>query len=168
MEEYNIQNTYWTENGKEQAFLRELNTQKQVSYGFTDNAYLNCYLAMSKLYYDVYTNGGCNLRDCYRDYIPKYIASFIRVAFSRLMDKAYLEQKMNAVLGFLKGKDLSCTIYPLWFLDSTDGDTETRKITLNDPNSGDWHEVVFGNDADRTEWVNYVKNWRSVVVTVVD
>ena len=44
---------------------------KMADWGTTDNQYMNYFIYMSKLYYDVYNNGACNIEDCYKRYIKE-------------------------------------------------------------------------------------------------
>ncbi|MEQ2561459.1 hypothetical protein [Sutterella wadsworthensis] len=55
--------TYWK--GKETKDSKEL-SNKMVSIGYTENEVFNAYISLTKIYYDCYNNGGCNLD--YDDY----------------------------------------------------------------------------------------------------
>lgn len=60
-----MNNTYWSSNGKYQAWYDEL--WKQVpAQGKADKLHIDLVRCVSKLYYDHYNNGGCNW-DIYRN-----------------------------------------------------------------------------------------------------
>lgn len=52
---------YWRGEGKYQKELNELQGKYPVSWGYTESLIMNMLIAVNKLCYDYYNNGGCNL-----------------------------------------------------------------------------------------------------------
>ena len=60
-------NTYWNSNGKYQDWVDKTSETMPDMY-YTDNKFMNIFIAMNKVYYDIYNNGGGNLLDgCHKE-----------------------------------------------------------------------------------------------------
>ena len=67
-----MKNTYWNESGKYQEKVNEI-YNFMPSWGKTNNPYMSLFLTASKLYHDVYNNGGGNIRDYYMMILKRVI-----------------------------------------------------------------------------------------------
>lgn len=142
------QNTYWNKKGKYQAFLDELDEQ-MPDIGYTDNANMNFFITASKLYYDVYTNGGGNIMDCYADDFFQHMGPLFQViSIKRLAnrDYAHAEYMMDKVWEFLKGKPMEYTPYFAW------DNFSAAETSLTERTEEGWRKLSFGNKKDRDEW----------------
>ena len=109
-----MKNTYWNNNGRYQQKLDEI-SGIIPSFEYTDNQYLNLFISTSKIYYDVYNNGGGNIDDCYIDDFYERIYPFIDSNLDELKcNKEYLEHFMDKVVDLLKDKDLIYTKYVVY------------------------------------------------------
>ncbi len=154
-----MENTYWSGNGKYQAFVEHLE-DKLPSWGYTSNVYMNLFITMSHLYYDAYNNGGGNIPDCYmgdfhrnvKPYLPDINPhKFIDFDADILEDAQAVELAMDQALEFLKDKDLSFHEYKVWSSNKEEcisriEPSEARKA------KGDWFEVTFGSPETMEDW----------------
>lgn len=109
-----MENTYWDNNGKHQEEADKIDSL-MPDFDYTDNEYMNLYIAASKIYHDIYNNGGGNIEDCYTDDFYDRIHPYIKASLSRLQDeKEYLENFMDKVIEFLRDKNLSYTKYVIY------------------------------------------------------
>ena len=53
-------NTYWDGAGKYQSWA-DMVSETMPTYNKTDNEYMNVFISISKIYYEIYNNGGGNL-----------------------------------------------------------------------------------------------------------
>lgn len=135
-----MMNTYWNDNGKYQEWVNEVSETMPNMYD-TDNKYMNIFIAMSNLYYEIYNNGGGNIADgCYSDEL-KLIHKFIGKFNSRtaIKDEKYLEDKTNKVFEKLMDKDLSFENHGFW-----NNGTE-NKVSMNKQVGDNWHYITCGS-----------------------
>lgn len=108
---------YWNGNGKYQNEADKI-SKLIPDVGYTNNKYMNLFIIASNIYYDVYNNGGCNLKYSYDKPITTYLMPFndqFRIDFTcgadkiakKLCNKKTLENFFNRVIEIIKDKDLS-------------------------------------------------------------
>lgn len=134
-----MNNTYWNSNGKYQAWANEINETMPDMY-YTDNRYMNVFIAMSNIYYEIYNNGGGNIVDgCYTDAL-RLIHGFIGKFNSRtaMNNLDYLEEKTNEVFEKLMGKDLSFENHGFW------NEWKESKISMNEQIGENWSYITCG------------------------
>ena len=166
-----MKNTYWNESGKYQEKVNEI-YNLMPSWGKTNNPYMNLFLTASKLYYDVYNNGGGNIRDCYVDDIEKYIKPYaedvkckkginfecaLNTIIKNLRNEEKLENFLDSVIEFISDKDLSYDKYIAYF------DNE-RELISYEKQEG-FNEISFGNKEDFESWTGHrINSWGYKVV----
>lgn len=156
-------NSYWNGNGKYQEEQEKLDSLKP-SMGMTENKYVNLFLTISNIYYDVYNNGGGNLKDSYPERIEKYIVPFadelkslrLNVKLDTLIRNFKKEDKLEAfldeVIMYLQNKDLNYKKYSVFFNNDTE---ELSKVEKEG-----FYEITFGLEDEYNEWVNFrMKSW---------
>jgi hypothetical protein len=134
-----MKKTYWNRQGKYQEWVDEISATMPDMY-YTDNKYMNVFIAMSNIYYDIYNNGGCNIQDgCYKDAL-KYIHGFIGKFNSRtaIKDYDYLEDKANEVFEKLMEKDLSFENHGFW------NNGRDSKVSMNEQSGECWTYITCG------------------------
>lgn len=148
-----MKNSYWTGKGEHQDFVNALD-EKAPCQGYTSNVFMNCYLAMSHLYYDAYNNGGGNIEDCYlkdfNTYIRPLLPNFDVFAFISCDERA-MERMLNEGLEFLMDKPMDFPVYTVWL--NSDG----KKFSQIEPTADltdkeKWGPVTFGMEEDKEEW----------------
>lgn len=156
-------NNYWNKDGKYQEELTNIYSL-MPKIGYTNNKYFDLFITATKVYYDVYNNGGCNIKDTYLDRIKTYVKPFVselksinlnvsdNTLVKYLKDKVKLELFFDEVIVFVKDKDLEYTKYVV-YQNYEDG------LLSNEWNNG-FSEVSFGNKEDYDEWVNHrINSW---------
>lgn len=155
---YNINNTYWNHNGKYQRLVDGL-SHRAPGHGYTSNVYVNIYLVMAHLYYDAYNNGGGNIQDSYaKDYhnrVEPYLGE--KVDIKAFLDEKYekMETTIDAVLEFIKDKNLDFPIYSFWC------NHDMQAISNSEPvgelaDKGYWFGATFG---EPEEMNRYKETW---------
>lgn len=132
-------NTYWNRNGKYQEWAEKVNKTKPRMYD-TDNKYMNLFIAMNKIYYEIYNNSGGNIMDgCYKDEL-NLIHGFIGKFNSRraIKDFDYLENKTNEVFEKLMDKNLSFENYGFW------NEWREGKISMSEQVGENWIYITCG------------------------
>ncbi|NLZ33896.1 MAG: hypothetical protein GX889_03085 [Clostridiales bacterium] len=155
--------TYWNEEGLYQEEVNKLEDLKP-DRGYTNNEYMNLFLAVSHLYYDVYNNGGCNIKDFYMKDIEKYIKPFIdeiksinlnvkpNTLLRNLKNLEKLEEFINETILFIKDKDLSYDKYIIFY------DYDNEQLSKKEIKG--FRKITFGNKEDYNEWVNNrINSW---------
>lgn len=107
---------YWNGDGKCQKEMDRLNGF-MPDFSYTDNPYVNLFIIMSHLYYDVYNNGGGNIDDCYGESYFTYVMPLMpKTSLNRIVkcEHEYVEEFANKVIELIKDKDLSYTTYSIW------------------------------------------------------
>lgn len=130
---------YWNQQGKYQDWVNEINKTMPDMY-YTDNKYMNVFIAISNIYYDVYNNGGGNILDgCYKDAL-KFIQKFIGKFNSRtaIKDLDYLEDKTNEVFEKLMDKDLHFENHGFW------NEWKNSKISMHKQEGEYWIYITCG------------------------
>lgn len=163
-----MKKTYWNSLGRYQEESDRIG-ELMPSRGKTDNKYMNLFLVASKLYYDVYNNGGCNIKDCYKDDIDKYIKPFandikainfnvtLNTIYRNLKKEEKLERFMDEVIELVSDKDLSYTKYVVYF------DNANEKLSYSEKEG--FSEVSFGEKEDYESWVNHrINEWNYQLV----
>ncbi|MDX5808477.1 MULTISPECIES: hypothetical protein [Bacillus cereus group] len=159
-----MENTYWNSNGNHQEELNRINSLKP-SWGMTTNKHMNLFITASKVYYDVYNNGGCNLSDCYEEKIREFIIPFaddikslrldvqVKTLIKNFNNKKKLERFMDEVILYLQDKDLNFKILRVFF--------NYKKEELSKNNKEGFLEISFGLQNEYDGWVNHrVNNWK--------
>lgn len=153
-----MENTYWNEKGK---FQKEADTILNLmpNVGKTSNPFLNLFITATGLYYDVYNNGGCNIRECFmrdiENYIKPYASELDGINFKctdqtilkNLKTLPKLEKFIDSVVSFVSSKDLSYDKYSAYFSNKDEVISFESKEGLD--------VVTFGNKKDFDEWVNH-------------
>lgn len=163
-----MNNTYWNNSGKYQSEVDRIN-ELMPSWGRTNNPYLNLFLTASSLYYDVYNNGGCNIKDCYVKNIETYIKPYaedikginfkctLNTIIKNLRNEEKLEKFLDSIVEFVSDKDLSYDRYVAYF----DND---KKIISYEKKEG-LREISFGNKEDFEDWTGHRINvWKFKVI----
>lgn len=151
--------TYWNGNGKYQEWVDKINETMPSMYN-TDNKYMNVFIAMSNIYYEIYNNGGGNIVDgCYTDSL-KLIHRFIGKFNSRtaMNDLKYLEEKTNEVFEKLMDKDLSFVNHGFW------NEWRERKISMTEQVGDDWAYITCGTEENVKKEFEQRKNYGFKVV----
>lgn len=132
-------NTYWNHNGKYQEWVNTINETMPSMY-YTDNKYMNVFIAISNIYYEIYNNVGGNILDgCYTDaleIIHKFIGKFN--SRTAMKDFVYLENKTNEIFEKLMNYDLSFENHGFW------NEWRNRKISMNEQVGEDWVYITCG------------------------
>lgn len=163
-----LENYYWNDNGKYQNELERLN-KLMPSWGKTSNPYVNLFLTSSNLYYDVYNNGGGNIKDCYLEDIEAYVKPFannikginfncmLNTIVKNLKNEEKLEKFMDNVIEFVCDKDLSYDKYFAYF--------DNDKKILSYAKQEGLMEISFGNEKEFKDWTNHrINAWNFKVV----
>ncbi|MEI3912484.1 hypothetical protein V6S04_12910 [Bacillus sp. CCNWLW147] len=159
-----MENTYWNKNGKHQKEVEKLN-KLLPSNGMTKNMYMNLFITVANVYYDVYNNDGCNLADCYEDDIREYIMPFaddikslrlnvqMKTLIRNFKNETKLERFMDEVILYLEDKDLNFEMLQVFFSNEKEELSKNMKEGFSD--------VTFGLQEDYDDWVNHrVVNWK--------
>jgi len=156
-----VENTYWNENGKHQAFLDQA-SEKMPSIGYTGNPYMNMFIAMSHIYYDAYNNGGCNIEDHYMRDFRRYVHPMLPdLSVSDFISgrEVLMEAAMDRVLEFLKDKPMDFPAYKVWF------SYEDKCLSHMEPGEEDprvWSVLSFGELAERNKWCSEQESFNKV------
>ena len=160
--------TYWDGNGKQQEELKYLENQTP-SWGMTDNKFMNLFIVASNVYYDVYNNGGGNLKESFPKRIETYLLPFaselkslrLNVKMETLVrnfkNKEKLERFLDEIILYLQDKDLSYDKQTIFF------DNEKEEVSRKEVEG--FSVITFGNRQDCEDWVNHrVNNWKFKMV----
>lgn len=157
-----MMNSYWGNNGKYQDELDKLESLKP-DYGMTENKYMNLLITISSIYYDVYNNGGGNLRDCYPDRIEKYLVPFatelktirLNVTLNTLIKNFKNDEKLEAfmdeIIMYLQDKDLDFKMYSVFFNHETEELSKVEKEGFN--------RITFGLEDEYKDWIKVRIGW---------
>lgn len=157
-----MMNSYWGNYGKYQKELDKLN-ELTPDCGMTENKYINLFLTISNIYYDVYNNGGCNLRDNYPKRIENYLAPFsdelktlrLNVTLNTLIKNFKNEEKLEAfmdeVIMYLQDKDLEYKMYTVFFNHETEELSKVEKEGFN--------RITFGLEDVYKDWIRVRIGW---------
>lgn len=174
--------TYW--NGKETKDSKEL-SNKMVSIGYTENEVFNAYISLTKIYYDCYNNGGCNLD--YDDYsnqsylyelVERILNADIGIQFGEINleedveelleklltededgDYIHLELLMDLAIKEICKKNTDFKKYSVW------QNYDRQLLSYSEKNDKNWSEVSFGNQNDFESWTSHrEKEWKFKVV----
>lgn len=153
--------TYWNNNGKYQEWVDKINETMPDMYD-TDNKHMNVFIAFCNIYYDVYNNGGGNIKDgCYDDEV-KIIEDFIGFEnFSWSMccsNEEYLEEKANEIFEKLMNEDLSFENHGFW------NEWKERKISMNKQEGENWSFITCGTIENTKKEFENRKNYGFEVV----
>ena len=127
--------TYWNNNGKYQKFVDEKLKTIPNMY-FTDNEYMNLFIEINNLYYDIYNNGGCNVRLDKVTRIKSVVKNF-KISKAR-SDYEYLEEITDEIFEYLMDKDLTFENYGFW------NEWKNRLISLNKHEGENWSYITCG------------------------
>lgn len=138
-----MEKSYWNNNGKYQKFVNRIN-KIMPDWGYTENKYMNLFIDISKLYYDCYNNGGCNIKDFYMDRVAN-VKKYINLDIRRFIrEEKYREDKTSQVFIYLLDKDFTYTIYKAYFK-NWDFVSFERKVG--------YRVITFGDKKERDNWV---------------
>lgn len=152
----NSHKTYWNNNGKYQQFVTETN-KIMPDYGDTSNLYMNLFIGISKLYYDCYNNGGCNIFDCYMDKVEKIQEKVGKIVVKRLInDNEYLESITNKVMEYLLDKDLSYEKTTYYFFHDKTDELYYHSRTFHE----NWDSITFGLKDEAEKWLAARLKWK--------
>lgn len=127
--------TYWNNNGKYQKFVDEKLKTIPDMY-FTDNEYMNLFIEINNLYYDIYNDGGYNFRLDKVTRIKSVVKNFkISKAIS---DHDYLEEITDEIFEYLMDKDLAFENYGFW------NEWKNSLISLNKQEGENWSYITCG------------------------
>lgn len=127
--------TYWNSNGKYQKFVDEKLKTIPDMY-FTDNEYMNLFIEINNLYYDIYNNGGRNFRLDKVKRIKSVVKNF-KISKAR-SDYDYLEEITDEIFEYLMDKDLTFENHGFW------NDWKNRLISLNKHEGENWLYITCG------------------------
>lgn len=127
--------TYWNNNGKYQKFVDEKLKTIPNMY-FTDNEYMNLFIEINNLYYDIYNNDGCNFRLDKVTRIKSVVKNF-KISKAR-SDHDYLEEITDEIFEYLMDKDLTFENYGFW------NEWKNRLISLNKQEGENWSYITCG------------------------
>jgi hypothetical protein len=132
---------YWNSQGKYQGWVNETGKTMPSMY-YTDNKYMNIFIAMNKVYYDIYNNGGGNLLDGVHKEALEFIREFVgRFNLKRaIKEHDYLEERTNAVFEKLMDKDLSFINHGFW------NNGRESKISMTKQVGENWHYITCGTE----------------------
>ena len=103
---------------------------------FTDNEYMNLFIEINNLYYDIYNNGGCNFRLDKVKRIKSVVKNF-KISKAR-SDYDYLEKITDEIFEYLMDKDLTFENHGFW------NDWKNRLISLNKHEGENWLYITCG------------------------
>ena len=164
-----MRKTYWESNGKYQ-YIADKIGNNMPNWGYTENPYMNIYIAACHFYYDCYNNGGCNY-DVYANDYEEMLPVFLRKEFSFVRkegvnpkmlkklcdDENYAEMFMDRVLEYLCEKNCSYEQYVMYF------NNEQGLLSYKEVEG--WSKITFGLEQEREEWVRArIKNLGDKVV----
>ena len=156
---HGIDAVYWNGHGEEQPYVAMLN-QYTPNIGSPTTEPIDLFIAIQRVYYDIYNNGGGNLFDrdqplkAYVDTVKKAIAFDLRKAAD---SKTYLEEKTTEAFRLVKSHPLDevlnfpiYTVYQNW-----DGSTLAGYAKNNK-----FKPVTFADEKDMLEWIGHrLNNW---------
>lgn len=156
-----MKSNYWNGNGKCQTEVDRL-CDLMPSLGKTDNKYMNLFLIVNKLYYDVYNNGGGNIKNSLEDYVENYIKPFaneikainfnvtLNTIYRNLKNEVKLEKFLDEVILLVSDKDLSYTKYVVYY------DYNNEKLSYSKKEG--FNEISFGERDQYDNWINHIIN----------
>ena len=127
--------TYWNNSGKYQKWVDNILKSVPDMY-LTDNEYMNTFIEMNNLYYNIYNNGGCNFKEDKVKRIKAIVKNF-KISKART-DYDSLEDIANDVFDFLMNKDLSFENYGFW------NEWNKRIISLTEKVGENWLYITCG------------------------
>ena len=139
---------YWCKEGKHQGFVNQ--TEKLIpSRGYTENKYMNAFICGVRIYYDIYNNGGWNIKDCYMDDAKKFLDDVLKINKALILNKnkqcEYIEKYMDKLIEKIRDKDLTYNKYILYI------DDNEKKISKHDDSLT---KIIFGLKATYDEYYN--------------
>lgn len=142
--------TYWNEHGAHQQDAAHL-ADLIPTVGFTGNGYLDCYIGMSRLYYDLYNNGGGNVADgCHNDAVKKVKRVIREFSVDKfLCDEEYAESMMDKAVVIASTHDDDYCKYTVKIRD------DTKEYWLGASNDDPLNTlfVNFGDPLERDEYL---------------
>ena len=150
---------YWNSQGKYQEWIDKVGETMPSMY-YTDNKYMNIFIAMNKVYYDIYNNGGGNLLDGVHKKALEFIREFVgRFNLKRaIKEPDYLEERTNTVFENLMDKDLSFVNHGFW------NEWRERKISTTEQVGEDWIYITCGTKENVKKEFENRKNYGFKVV----
>lgn len=130
---------YWDSQGEYQEWVDKI-CETMPSMYYTENKYMNIFIAMNKVYYDIYNNGGGNLLDGIHNEALELIREFVgRFNLKRAIKELdYLEERTNTVFAKLMDKDLSFENHGFW------NEWRKRKVSMTKQAGEDWIYITCG------------------------
>ena len=152
-----LERAYWYNNGNFEPELQKI-YDLMPDWGMTDNKYMNLFIMASRLYYDVYNNGGANLELCEED-IEQFLVPFadelksinLNVTFKTFIKNIENEKKLEAfmdeVILHVHDKDLSYDKHSLFVNNSTEELSHSKREGFR--------SLTFGEEGEYWEWIDY-------------
>ena len=170
-----MKKTYW---GGKKTDALEMLEDKKVGIGYTDNKVYNAYIAGTKIYYDLYNNGGFNVEEKLQsedNYLKRLVEVILSAGIGEKFGKVKLtnkpktiyyklketddegdyvnlEQFMDELIEEVVKYDLTFEVYKVW------QDYQGRKVSLTQKDGEEWREVSFGQEDDCNSWVEHRTN----------
>lgn len=146
---------YWNSDGKYQKFVNEILKTIPDMY-LTDNEYMNLFIEVNNVYYDIYNNGGCNLKSDKTTRIKSVIKNFkISKAIS---DRDYLEDIADNIFEYLMDKDLTFENHGFW------NEWKNSLISLNEQTGENWSYITCGTKENMEKEFKIRQDYGFVVV----
>lgn len=170
-----METTYW--NGKKTK-ENDVLSEKMISIGYTENEAFNAYIAVTKIYYDCYNNGGCNLEyDDYHNtsYLDELTERILNADIGSIFGEINLEDEAEDILEKLLTEDKDGDYVHLeLFIDLvieeiSKKNTDFKKysvwqnfdkelLSYSEKTEDGWQEVSFGGYGDFKSWTNHREN----------
>lgn len=154
-----MENTYWNGSGKHQEFARQL-TDMLPNYGYTSNVFMNLFIAMTHVYYDAYNNGSCNIDDCYASDFEHFVSPYLPdIDLDDFRHECFslMEEAMDKVFEYLKGKPLDFPVYTTWFNFKENAISHVEPHFEGAKEAG-WNPVTFGMEDEQADWCNGLRD----------
>ena len=137
---------YWNKNGKYQDIVNKF-SDNIPDWGMTENKYMNAFISISNIYYDVHNNGGINIKDSYMEDIKTYIDPITKLAKSKLNMKNadYLENFMDEFIEKIQNEDLSYNKITVYF--------DNDRGILSRTDSSLKNSITFGLKSECENWI---------------
>lgn len=154
-------NIYWDGTGKYQGWVDTV-SKTMPTYNKTDNEYMNVFISICKIYYEIYNNGGGNLYDGVYgediDIINEYLSKLEPEAhetfsWKQAIDEPeYLESKMNEIIETLLDKDLTFVNHGFWV------NYDKRELSLVEQKGEYWFYITYGTEANADDEMRRMKS----------
>ena len=165
-----MQTTYW--NGKKTK-QSELLSNLMVNIGYTENKVYNAYIAATKIYYDMYNNGGFNLEEASHageTYLDRLVEIILKADIGEKFGNIKLTNKSDTILQYLEVEDtenchpelelflddiinevsnhsLNFKVYTVWTK------RDEKLLSLSEQPGEGWRSTTFGEAEEYEDWI---------------